>query len=170
LDIAHEGHRAQSLREPGEIDGDGIDNDGNGLRGRRQRVGFLQRRPSVVDNNGHGTHVAGIRGRGGQQRRRLSSGVIQTAKILPIKIATAAHGMVVRTPRSRPALPGRHEASLYQQWWHARREQSSWPTAASAGTISVRPPFRRAIHDAAEAGILVVIAAGQQLVEQRRRV
>jgi len=45
---------------PNEIAGDGIDNDGNNLTDDINGWNFLDNSSNVTDDNGHGTHVAGI--------------------------------------------------------------------------------------------------------------
>ena len=70
----------------GEIPGDGIDNDGNGIPddiyGMASIGGNITGNP--MDDVGHGSHCAGIIGAGGNNRR-LISGVAWKAKIMALK-------------------------------------------------------------------------------------
>ena len=70
----------------GEIPGDGIDNDGNGISddiyGMACIGGNISGNP--MDDVGHGSHCAGIIGASGNNRR-LISGVVWKAKIMALK-------------------------------------------------------------------------------------
>ena len=47
---------------PGEIAGDGIDNDGNGYIDDIHGINAITNSGDPMDDNGHGTHVAGTIG------------------------------------------------------------------------------------------------------------
>ena len=62
VDYNHEDLRNQMWRNPGEIPGDGIDNDGNGFVDDVYGYDFYGNDGDPMDTNGHGTHCAGTIG------------------------------------------------------------------------------------------------------------
>jgi len=62
VDYTHRDLAANAWRNPGEIAGDGIDNDGNGFVDDVFGWDFANRDADPMDDNGHGTHVAGTIG------------------------------------------------------------------------------------------------------------
>ena len=62
IDYTHRDLAANVWRNPGEIPGDGIDNDGNGFVDDVFGWDFANRDADPMDDNGHGTHVAGTIG------------------------------------------------------------------------------------------------------------
>jgi thermitase len=60
VDINHQSLRDAIWTNPGEIAGDGIDNDGNGYIDDVHGWNFVNGNNNVSDCNDHGTHVAGI--------------------------------------------------------------------------------------------------------------
>ena len=71
IDYTHPDLAANMWTNPGEIAGDSIDNDGNGLDRRRARLRLRQRRngdADPMDDHRHGTHVAGTIAARRQQR------------------------------------------------------------------------------------------------------
>jgi subtilisin family serine protease len=72
---------------PGEIAGDGIDNDGNGVIDDVHGYDAGDDDGSPDDQVGHGTHVAGTIGAVGNNGEGVS-GVNQAARLMPIKISS----------------------------------------------------------------------------------
>ncbi len=70
---------------PGEIAGDGIDNDGNGYVDDIHGYDFSDGDSNPLDYQGHGTHVAGTIAAVGNNSTGVT-GVNWSAKIVPIKI------------------------------------------------------------------------------------
>ena len=65
IDFRHPDLAANIWRNPGEIEGDGIDNDGNGFIDDIRGWSFMwgdESNNRTLDLNGHGSHVAGIIG------------------------------------------------------------------------------------------------------------
>lgn len=70
---------------PGEIPGDGIDNDGNGVIDDIHGYHAADNHGSPDDQVGHGTHVAGTIGAVGNNGEGVT-GVNQKARLMPIRI------------------------------------------------------------------------------------
>ena len=70
VDYTHPDLAANIWTNPGEIAGDGIDNDGNGFIDDIHGYDFVNNDGDPMDDHDHGTHVAGNDRRGRQQRRR----------------------------------------------------------------------------------------------------
>ncbi|MFA7481358.1 MAG: S8 family serine peptidase [Vulcanimicrobiota bacterium] len=70
---------------PGEIPGDGIDNDGNGVIDDVHGYHAADNHGSPDDQVGHGTHVAGTIGAVGNNAEGVT-GVMQKARLMPIRI------------------------------------------------------------------------------------
>ena len=62
VDYTHPDLAANAWRNPGEVAGDGIDNDGNGFVDDVFGWDFRNNDADPMDDNGHGTHVAGTIG------------------------------------------------------------------------------------------------------------
>jgi subtilisin family serine protease len=70
---------------PGEIDADGIDNDGNGYIDDVRGWDFANNDNDPMDVSGHGTHVSGIIAAKGNNSVGVT-GVAWNAKIMPLKM------------------------------------------------------------------------------------
>lgn len=83
LDLA-----ANIWRNPGEIAGDGIDNDRNGYIDDVHGWDFADGNNNPFDASGHGTHVAGIVAAAGNNHRGIA-GVAWHARIMPVRVMNA---------------------------------------------------------------------------------
>jgi len=84
-DYNHPDLRANIARNDGEIPGDGIDNDGNGVVDDYFGYNAYDNNGDPLDKRGHGTHVSGTIAAVGNNGQGVV-GVNWQARILPIKI------------------------------------------------------------------------------------
>ncbi|MCA9779947.1 MAG: S8 family serine peptidase [Candidatus Eremiobacteraeota bacterium] len=84
-DYNHPDLRANIATNPGEIPGDGIDNDGNGVVDDYFGYNAIDDNGDPLDRRGHGTHVTGTIAAVGNNGQGVV-GVNWKARILPIKI------------------------------------------------------------------------------------
>ncbi|MET0595696.1 MAG: S8 family serine peptidase, partial [Polyangiaceae bacterium] len=85
IDPTHVDLAANLYKNPGEIPGNGIDDDGNGFVDDVSGWNFVNGNNAVNDLNGHGTHVAGTIGAVGNNGIGVA-GVNWKVSILPIKV------------------------------------------------------------------------------------
>lgn len=91
IDLLHPDLRQRLWRNAGEIDGSGADDDGNGFVDDLHGWDFGDNDAVPMDDShlaGHGTHTAGILV--GDGTSGLQTGVAPGARLLPVKIFTAA--------------------------------------------------------------------------------
>ncbi|MEE2639812.1 MAG: S8 family peptidase [Planctomycetota bacterium] len=84
VDFNHRDLATQMWTNPDEIAGDGIDNDNNGFVDDVRGWDFASDDNTPNDENGHGTHVAGIIA--SARNRYGATGVAYDAKIMPIRV------------------------------------------------------------------------------------
>lgn len=84
VDYTHPDLAANIWTNPGEIPGNGIDDDGNGYIDDVHGYDFINNDNDPMDDNGHGTHCAGVVGAVGNNGIGIS-GVNQKVKIMPLK-------------------------------------------------------------------------------------
>ena len=84
VDYNHADLRDNIWTNPGEIPGNGIDDDGNGYIDDAQGWSFADNSNNVIDVNGHGTHVAGTIA--GANNGFGVTGIAYDAKIMPVKV------------------------------------------------------------------------------------
>jgi subtilisin family serine protease/subtilisin-like proprotein convertase family protein len=90
VDYNHPDLNANMWRNPGEVNGDGIDNDGNGLVDDFYGANFIGTNTgNPFDDNGHGTHVAGTIGAVGNNGVGVA-GVNWGVKIMALKFLSAS--------------------------------------------------------------------------------
>ncbi len=85
VDWLHPDLAANIWTNPGEIPGNGIDDDGNGLIDDIHGWDFINNDNDPKDDNSHGTHCAGIAAAVGNNGIGIA-GVNWKAKIMPIKV------------------------------------------------------------------------------------
>jgi thermitase len=88
LRYTHEDIAANAWTNPGEINGNGIDDDGNGFVDDYYGYDFRYNDPDPLDENGHGTHTAGTIGAVGNNGVGVT-GVNWNVKLMAIKIYSA---------------------------------------------------------------------------------
>lgn len=81
----HEDLAANMWTNPGEINGNGVDDDGNGFADDYYGYDFFFNDPDPLDENGHGTHTGGTIGAAGNNALGVV-GVNWNVKIMAIKI------------------------------------------------------------------------------------
>jgi len=146
VDLTHPDLRENLWTNPDEVAGNGRDDDGNGVVDDAHGTDVIAGDGDPTDDNGHGTHVAGIIGaRGGNGIG--TAGVAWRVRIMPVKVLDAG--------------AGGNTVSVAQGIDYAIAE------GASVINLSLAGPQRsgaldEAISRARDAGVLVVAAAGNQ--------
>lgn len=84
IDYTHPDLRANSWRNPGEVAGNRLDDDRNGYIDDVYGWDFRNMDAEPLDDNGHGTHLAGIIGAVGNNRIG-GSGVMHQVRLMPLK-------------------------------------------------------------------------------------
>ncbi|MDD1729229.1 MAG: S8 family serine peptidase, partial [Methanospirillum sp.] len=85
VDYTHPDLAANIWTNPGEIAGNGVDDDGNGYIDDIHGWDFINNDNDPMDDNGHGTHCAGVIGAVGNNGVGIT-GVDQHVKIMPLKV------------------------------------------------------------------------------------
>lgn len=144
VDLTHPDLAANIWRNPGEIAGNGRDDDGNGYTDDVNGWDFAGNDNTPTDERGHGTHVAGIIGAVGNNGIG-GSGVAWKTRIMSLKIFDAnGHGSTL----------GGAQAIDYAVRNGARIINCSW------GGSGADPALDAAIARAQAAGVIVVTSAG----------
>jgi subtilisin family serine protease len=146
----HEDLAANAGTNPGEIAGNGIDDDGNGLVDDVYGWDFDGNNASVFDgvDDDHGTHVAGTIGGVGNNAKGVS-GVCWTVKLISAKFLGKRGGTTANAIKSVDYMTG-----LKQRGMNLVATNNSW------GGGGFSQGLRDAIERANTAGILFIAAAG----------
>ncbi len=144
VDYNHPDLAANIWTNPGEIPGNGIDDDGNGYVDDVRGWDFANNDNDPMDDQGHGTHTAGTIAAVGNNATGVT-GVAWRAKIMPLKFITASG--------SGTSL-GAAQAILYAASMGAKISSNSWGGGGFSQTIE------NAINTANQSGMLFVTAAG----------
>jgi subtilisin family serine protease len=143
-DLDHPDLRDNLWRNPKEIPGNGIDDDGNGFVDDVNGADFVNRDGDPSDDNGHGTHVAGILAARGGNHVGVT-GVAQRARIMVLKAlgADAVGDAVTMAEAVRYAVA--NGATIINM-------SVSGPGRSQA--------FEEAVQAASDAGVIMTVAAG----------
>lgn len=147
-DINHPDLKENLWVNPGEIPGNGIDDDANGYIDDIYGWNFAANNNQVVDENGHGTHIAGIVGaRGGNNIG--TSGVAPRVRLMILKYF------------DREMSEAQNVANTVRAIQYATRMKAQIINY-SGGGFSRFTAEEAAIREAGRQGILVVAAAGNE--------
>ncbi|RMD85418.1 MAG: hypothetical protein D6815_01905, partial [Candidatus Dadabacteria bacterium] len=143
-DFSHPDLAASAWRNPGEIPGNGVDDDGNGFPDDLVGYDFVSEDADPFDDNGHGTHVAGTIAATGDNGLGIA-GVAYESKVMALK------GLDASGSGSSATLA---DAILYAVENGARVINASWGCECTQQIID------DAIEAAHAAGVVFVAAAG----------
>ncbi|HWQ65184.1 MAG TPA: S8 family serine peptidase [Methanospirillum sp.] len=139
VDYTHEDLAANIWTNSGEIAGNGIDDDGNGYIDDVRGWNFYSSTNDPMDDNGHGTHCAGIIAAVGNNNAGVT-GVNWKAKIMPLKFLNSAGSGYTSDAIS---------AILYANKMGAKVISNSWGGSGVS----------RSLKDAIDASSAVVVCA-----------
>ena len=147
INYKHEALQGNIWTNPGEIPGDGIDNDGNGViddvHGFNAAATDKKKAGDPLDDNDHGSHCAGTIGANGENSQGLY-GVMHKANLMGVKFLTANGG---------GSLKAAIDSVLYATKMGARITSNSWGGGG----------FNQALYDAFKASpAMHIIAAGNE--------
>lgn len=150
VDYTHQDLAANIWTNPREVAGDGIDNDGNGLVDDVRGWDFANRDADPMDDNGHGTHVAGTIGAVGNNGVGVT-GVNWQVSIMPLKFLTASG-----SGSTSNAIAAVNYVTRMRREFGVNivASNNSWGGGGSSTLL------RDAIDNGGRAGILFVAAAG----------
>ncbi|HYK04175.1 MAG TPA: S8 family serine peptidase [Thermoanaerobaculia bacterium] len=145
IDLTHPDLAANLWTNPGEIAGNGIDDDDNGFVDDVHGFNFLADTGDPTDTNGHGTRVAGIIGAAGNNATGVS-GVVWTARLAALKIG------------SNPDVYAAVQAIEYANMMGFRITSNSWGWSQGGQSFLLND----VVAAAEAAGYLFVVAAGNE--------
>ena len=156
IDLTHPDLAANLWVNPGEIPGDGIDNDGNGFVDDVHGWDFVDHDGVPQDGFGHGTHVAGIIGAVGNNGIGVT-GINWQVSIMALRIqddrGAGTTSSVIAALRYATMMRRDHGVMIVAS-------NNSWE--APAGYSSV---LEQVIREHGEAGITFVAAAGNRATD-----
>ncbi len=148
IDYTHPELSSRMWVNPGEIPGNGIDDDKDGFVDDIYGANFVTGSGNPMDDNGHGTHVAGIIAATANNGQGIV-GIDPKAKIMALKFLDA---------NGNGTLSGAISALDYAVSKGARLSNNSW------GGNELSPTLSDAIDRARLKGHIVVAAAGNDSV------
>jgi len=144
IDYNHPDLAANIWRNTREVAGNGVDDDGNGYRDDTQGWDFANNDNNPMDDNGHGTHVAGTIGAVGNNGVGVA-GVAWNVKLMPLKFLAANGSGTVSAAISAINYAVRNGAKILNNSWGGGGYSSALDNAIAA---------------ARSAGVIFVAAAG----------
>ncbi len=146
IDYTHPDIQANMWKNPGEIPGNNRDDDNNGYVDDVYGYDFINRDGDPMDDNRHGTHVAGTIGAVGNNNRGVV-GVNWTVKLMALKFLSAS---------GSGSTADAAEAIIYAADNGAYITSNSWGGGGESQTL------KDAIQYAQDKGLLFVAAAGNE--------
>ncbi len=147
VDFGHPDLQSQAWTNVRELNGlPGVDDDGNGFIDDVHGYNFADGTPDSSDDNGHGTHCSGTIGAKGGDGQGLV-GVNWDVSIMALKFLKAS---------GSGSLANAIKAIDYARLNGAKIISNSWGSAVKSDLL------KTAIEDANRAGILFVVAAGNE--------
>jgi subtilisin family serine protease len=153
VDLQHEDLAANAWVNPGEIAGNGVDDDGNGFVDDVHGWSFYDGSNATFNPSGedlHGTHVAGSIGAVGNNAIGVT-GVAWHVKIMSLKFLGGSQG---KGSTSNAVKGISYAIDMRHRGVNVRVINASWGGGSNSQAL------RQAISDANDAGILFVCAAG----------
>ena len=144
VDVNHPDLRPNLWRNPNEIAGNGIDDDHNGVVDDVYGADLVRDHGSGIDHNGHGTHVAGIIGARGNNKRGVA-GLCWKTEIVSVRVLGDDGGGIISDVAS---------GIVYATEVGAHVINASFTSPTPTEVV------RRALDYAHDKGVLVVAAAG----------
>jgi subtilisin family serine protease/subtilisin-like proprotein convertase family protein/nuclear transport factor 2 (NTF2) superfamily protein len=150
IDYSHPDLAANIWTNPGEVAGNGIDDDGNGFVDDVHGYDFVNNDGDPFDDHGHGTHVAGTIGAAGDNQRGVS-GVNWNTSLMALKFLSGT---------GSGSLSDAVRAINYATMMRSRYGVNVRVTNNSWGGGGYNQSLADAIGAQGQAGILFVAAAG----------
>jgi hypothetical protein len=127
-----------------EIAGDGIDNDADGYVDDVHGWNFVAHTAMPIDDNGHGTHVAGVIA-SATDNALATAGIASQVTIMPLKVLNSGGLGTTESLTAAVRYAIQHGANIIN---------------LSLGGDEDDPIFHQALQDAAAQGIILISAAG----------
>ena len=143
----HEDLFANMWRNPGEIPGNGIDDDSNGIVDDVFGANFVKNNGNPMDDDGHGTHVAGILGAVGDNGKG-SAGVAWKVQIMAVKVL--------------PEFGSGSTSDIIAGMEYAAQKGAHIINASLGLSGAMDPAMSDAIGALEQAGITLVVSAGNE--------
>ncbi len=160
MDVNHPDLAPNLWTNPGEIAGNGVDDDGDGRVDDLHGWDFSANSAAIVDNDGHGTHVSGTIGAVGNNGQGVT-GVNWNVRLLPLRCGdgTFPDSTLINALHYATALKNLYISS------GGTKGANVVAVNASFGGSGFDSAFRTEIADAGTAGIVLVAAAGNDDVD-----